>query len=120
VDAYGGLRLGTRGSVIISILILLLVSCVSCSEDETRVTGKYMAQTGDGEQSMTVLLELGEDGTGSWAIEEDHVKFKWETRGEEILFHTRSGGVIVGKIGKEAVEIYLPGVGIHSFRKIRR
>lgn len=106
--------------MIITILILFLLACGSCSKDESRVTGKYMAQTGDDEQSMTVFLELGEDGTGSWATEEDHVKFKWEMRGEEILFHTRSGGVIAGKIGKEAIEIYLPGVGFHSFRKIRR
>lgn len=106
--------------MIITVLILFLLSCGSCSKDESGVTGKYMAQTGEGEQSMTVLLELGEDGTGSWATEEDHVKFKWEIRGEEILFHTRSGGVIAGKIGEEAIDIYLSGVGFHSFRKIRR
>lgn len=112
--------LGTRGSVIITILILFLLSCGACRKDTSRVSGKYKAQAGEGERSMAVLLELGENGTGSWATEEDHVKFKWEIRGEEILFHTQSGGVIVGNIGKEAIEIYLPGVGIHSFRKIRR
>jgi hypothetical protein len=112
--------LGTRGSVIITILILFFLSCGACSKDTSRVTGKYMTQTGEGEQSMTVLLELRENGTGSWATEEDNVEFKWEIRGEEILFHTQSGGVIVGNIGKESIEIYLPGVGIHSFRKIQR
>ncbi len=112
--------LGTRGSVILTILMLFLLSCGACSKDASKVTGKYMAQTGEGEQPVTVLLELGEDGTGSWATEEDHVKFKWEIRREEILFHTQSGGVIVGNLGKEAIEINLPGVGNHSFRKIQR
>lgn len=37
-----------------------------------------------------------------------------------MVFHPQSRGVIVGNIGKEAIEIYLPGVGIHSFRKIQR
>ena len=112
--------LGTRGSLIVTILILFLLSCGACSQDTSRVTGKYMAQTGEGDQAMTVFLELGENGTGSWATEEDNVKFKWQIRGEEILFHTQSGGVIAGNIGKEAIEIYLPGAGIHSFRKIKR
>ncbi|UCB47611.1 MAG: hypothetical protein JSW56_10520 [Deltaproteobacteria bacterium] len=112
--------LGTRGSVLITILILFLLSWGACSRDTSRVTGKYMAQTGEGEQSMSVILELRENGTGSWATEEDNVDFKWEMRGEEILFHTKSGGVIVGNIGREGIEIYLPGAGVHSFKKIRR
>jgi len=78
-----------------------------------------MAQIGEGEQSMTVLLELGENGTGSWAVEEDNVNFRWEVREKDILLHTKSGGVIVGSIVGETIDIYLPGVGVHTFKKIR-
>lgn len=83
------------------------------------MTGKYMAESGGGKDAMTVLLELGENGTGSWAIEEDNVNFKWEIREKDILLHTKSGGVIVGSIVGETIDIYLPGVGVHTFKKIR-
>ncbi len=111
--------LGIRQSVLITLLIAFLLSYNACNRDTSGVTGKYMAQIGEGEQSMTVLLELGENGTGSWAVEEDNVNFRWEVREKDILLHTKSGGVIVGSIVGETIDIYLPGVGVHTFKKIR-
>ena len=59
------------------------------------------------------------NGQGSWSIEEDNVSFKWEIRENEIWLHTKSGGVIVGKIVGETIEINLPAAGEYYFKKVK-
>ncbi len=60
------------------------------------------------------------NGQGSWSIEEDNASFKWEIRENEIWLHTKSGGLIVGRIVGEAIVINLPGVGEYYFKKVKR
>jgi len=41
----------------------------------------------------------------------------WYIRHGELRINTRTGGVIVGKIGKDTVQISLPSFGPLTFRK---
>ncbi len=94
--------------------LLLVMSC----ESNTRFAGKYASED-DGNQNVPkVNLELASNGHGIWAIEEDNVSFRWEVRDNKILIHTKSGGVIIGKINGNTVEISLPGMNVHRLKKI--
>ena len=106
-------------SLLITFSIVFLVLMVSC-EGRGKLVGKYRADTNENRQSVTIFLELLANGQGSWSIEEDNASFKWEIREDAIWLHTRSGGVIVGKIVGETIEIHLPGVGEYYFKKVKR
>jgi hypothetical protein len=89
----------------------------SCQEPQY-LTGKYGAvdATGNGAQ---VILTLKGDGKGSWKAHQEEVPFQWETKQKEVWLHSRSGGVIVGKIREDySVDILLPGVGDFHFVKM--
>ncbi len=92
---------------------------VSC-EDRGKLVGKYQADTNKNRPSQTISLELSANGQGSWSIEEDNASFKWEIREDAIWLHTRSGGVIVGEISGETIQINLPGAGQYYFKKVKR
>jgi hypothetical protein len=89
-------------------------------EERGRLSGRYVADIDENRLSPTISLELMDNGQGSWSTEEDNVSFKWEIRENEIWLHTKSGGVIVGKIVGETIEINLPGVGEYYFEKVKR
>ncbi len=103
--------------LLINALLLCLISTVSC-EDRDRLAGKYLAESTNNLSAPTVFLELGANGKGSWAVEDDIVSFEWEIRAEEIWLHTKSGGVIVGKLVGDTIQIELPGIHDHRFKKV--
>ncbi len=104
-------------SLLINLFIVFLFLMVSCDNRE-KLVGKYQAENNKNRQSLTIFLELKANGRGSWAIEEDNVSFKWEIKEKEIWLHTQLGGVIVGKISGDAIEVHLPEVGVYYFKKV--
>jgi hypothetical protein len=58
-------------------------------------------------QNLAISCFLLTDGR----IAANNVSFKWEVRGKEIWLRTNLGGVILGKIIGEAIEIDLPVAG---------
>ena len=94
--------------------LLLIMSC----ESSARFAGKYASEDNGNQNAPEVNLELSANGHGIWAIEEDNVSFRWEVRDNKILIHTKSGGVIIGKIDGNTVEISLPGMNAHRMKKI--
>jgi len=101
------------------VLVFSLLLAMSC-QDKGRLSGRYAAGGDENQDSLTISLELMANGQGSWSIEEDNVSFKWEIRENEIWLHTKSGGVIVGKIVGETIEINLPAAGEYYFKKVKR
>jgi hypothetical protein len=108
----------TSRKLLICAMVVFLVIIVGCSKDRGGLEGKYQAGNNNKPGSPVIFLELGANGKGSWATEEDNVSFKWEIRKKEVWLHTNLGGVIVGKITRDTIEIGLPGAGIHVFKKI--
>lgn len=96
--------------------LLLVPGC----EDRTQLAGKYISEESLNHETARINLELMANGQGIWATEEDNVSFRWETRENKILIHTKSGGVIVGKTDDQTIEIGLPGMDAQIFRKIRK
>lgn len=101
------------------VLVFSLLFAMSC-EDRESLSGRYVADMEKNPTSPTISLELMANGQGSWSTEEDNISFKWEIREGEIWLHTKSGGVIVGKIVGETIEIIVPGVGEYYFKKLSR
>ncbi|MBL7213259.1 MAG: hypothetical protein KJ573_09140 [Proteobacteria bacterium] len=106
-------------SLLTGLIISLAIIVVSCG-DKDKWAGKYLSTTSKNQQGPAISLELMADGNGSWATEEDSVSFKWEVRGNEVLLHTKSGGIIAGKIKGDSIEVNLPGMAPCQFRSVAR
>ncbi|MCP4345604.1 MAG: hypothetical protein GY795_08760 [Desulfobacterales bacterium] len=104
-------------SVLLIVFMHSLLIVTGC-ERSAGFAGKYVSEDDSNQNVPKVNLELTANGHGIWAIEEDNVSFRWEARDDRILIHTKSGGVIIGKIDGNTVEISLPGMNVHRLKKI--
>lgn len=98
------------------LLCLLTVIVLACASEE-RFAGTYQAQEGGSPAGTETFLELKETGEGTWRVDDDEVSFSWYVKGNELRFNTKNGGVIVGKIHDDAIEVALPGNRTMSFKK---
>jgi len=102
--------------LLISLLGLLLIITFSCDSRE-RYAGKYVEQ---GEVSSKISeIELKENGQGFWRVEDDEISLSWSISNNEIRLHTKSGGIIIGKIKDDILEIQLPGSKIKYFKRVK-
>jgi len=95
---------------------LVLIAAPSCTSKE-RYAGTYSIEGEVSPEHAETVIELKEDGQGSWRTADDEVTFRWSLRDHEIRFHTKEGGIIIGRIDHEILEITLPGAKIMSFKK---
>jgi hypothetical protein len=95
---------------------LLTVFVIGCASEE-RFTGTYEEVDSGSPSGAETILELKENGEGTWRVDDDEVSFSWYLKGEELRFNTKNGGVIVGKIHGDTVEVVLPGDRTMSFKK---
>ena len=79
--------------------------------------GSYKAEADSSPQCPQICIELKEDGQGTQRVGGDETSFGWKVKGDEIRFHTKSGGVIIGKIEGNVIKVILPGSRIISLRK---
>jgi hypothetical protein len=109
-----------RRMISLCVLLIFLVSC----ESGDKYVGVYQAQAmSSGEQGITIL-ELKANGDGLWRVSSREVTgafvevpFRWHIRRGNLRVHTKAGGVIVGKIDRDAIQITLPGSRALTFRK---
>jgi hypothetical protein len=92
------------------------VFVIGCASEE-RFTGTYEAEDSGSSSGAETTLELKENGEGTWRVDDDEVSFSWYVKGDELRFNTKNGGVIVGKIHGDTVEVVLPGDRNMSFKK---
>lgn len=98
-------------------IVLLMLVLGSCSQGRD-IAGRYEATNPSG--GPPLVLQLKNDGKGSWSIEKEDATFAWEHGGDEILLHSKSGGVIAGTLKIDgSIEINLPGVGVFRFLRVR-
>ena len=111
---------GCRWTAGLFLLLLLLLSC----ESKDKYVGVYKAEGQKSEKE--IILELKGNGDGLWKVGSDEAKgtfvevpFAWYIKRGDLRVNTKAGGVIVGKIGKDTIQITLPGSKTLIFRKTR-
>jgi hypothetical protein len=102
------------------VLLMLLVSC----EARDKYVGVYEAQATSSAKQGVTILELKANGDGLWRVSSRkvtgtfvEVPFTWHIKRGDLRVHTKTGGVIVGKIDKDTIQITLPGSSVLTFRK---
>ncbi len=98
-----------------SLLLVLLVSCGS----KDRLAGVYKAVEKDLPKQVETLVELKPNGDGAWKVGDEEVPFSWYIKGGELRINTKGGGVIVGTIERDIIQMTLPGTKKMAFKKIQ-
>jgi hypothetical protein len=106
----------------IFVLLMLLLSC----ESKDKYVGVYKAEGQKSAKERAIILELKENGDGLWKVSSDEAKgtfvkvpFAWYIKRGDLRVNTKAGGVIIGKIDKDTIQITLPGSKTLIFRKTR-
>ena len=98
-------------------VLLCFVLVVSSCQRNQDFSGKYQAFDPAGNPSP--VLQLKADGKGSWNVGHENVSFSWESRGDELLLHLKTGGLMVGKIdARDSILITLPGGEQFHFKRV--
>lgn len=98
-------------------IILSLMVGLSCNREKQQYTGTYLLQGADKKESSEIYIQLRENGIGTWNTPDDEVSFRWDAKDNEIMLHTKQGGVLIGKIQGDNLEISFPGSKIRRFKK---
>ena len=102
---------GHRGLLGLCLVMILVFGC----ESKDKYAGVYKAQ--DPAKQAEIVVELKANGDGLWRVGTEEVTFAWYIKRRELRVNTKGGGVIVGKIDKDTIQITLPGSKIMSFKK---
>jgi len=94
-------------------LFCLALTFLLCCESRDKYAGTYEARDRAGE----VVIELKAGGEGVWISGYQEIAFSWHLKGGELRINTKEGGVIVGKIQGDAIEITIPGQKSMVFHK---
>lgn len=106
------LRRKSIAAIDVPFICLLLALCLSC-ESKDKFTGTYESK----DMPDVVRLELKSDGEGIWISGSQEVSFSWYLKKGELRINTREGGVIVGKIQGDTIEIKIPSKKEMLFQK---
>ena len=97
---------------VIVILCYCLVFINACQKT-CEIAGEYEAMT---DEENEITLTFHPDGKGAWSFDDEDACFQWEVRDNEVWIHTKTGGVLPGKIKDNTIEIELPMVGHFIFK----
>lgn len=103
-------------SLMLSLICLFLILVFSCGSKQ-QYAGTYVVQGEVSPKYSQTVIELKEDGQGVWQVLDEEVDFRWSVRDSQIRFHTKEGGIILGKVQGDTLEITLPGAKRMSFKK---
>jgi len=81
--------------------------------------GVYKAEGGTSHKYCNSQIELMEKGLAVWRVPDDEVAFRWDIKDSEIWLRNKSGGIIIGKIQDDTIEMELPGMKTAcNFKKV--
>ncbi len=86
-----------------------------CAEHPDMV-GVYQEVSGAAPGSSSIL-KLEENKEGIWETNIDEISFRWSVKGQELWLHTKTGGVIIGRIIDQGFIIELPETGSFVFHR---
>lgn len=99
-------------------LCMVLTLLLSCGHND-QYAGVYRAEGQGPNGRREIVLDLYKTGLGTWTAESEKVPLLWRIKRGQLRIHTRGGGVIVGKIEKDTIQIALPGFKAMTFKKIQ-
>jgi hypothetical protein len=99
-------------------IFLILVLLASCGSRD-KFAGVYKAVEEDLPKQVETLLELKPNGDGAWKAGDEEIPFSWYIKSGELRINTKGGGVIVGSIEKDIIQLTLPGTRKMTFKKIQ-
>jgi hypothetical protein len=102
--------------VLFVVVALVAIGLVGCGPGE-RYAGLYAATGGGGPQQGETAIELKENGEGIWRTGDHEVSLRWSARGKEVRLHTKEGGIIMGKMKGNTLELILPGERVLSLTR---
>jgi hypothetical protein len=105
------------GSMLLPAFLALVLTFIFSCERAERYVGTYVARATEALEPSDIHIELKENGQGVWRVLDDEAPFKWDVKGDEIRLHTKAGGVILGKIQGDTLQIALPGREVRHFKK---
>ncbi len=97
-------------------LCFVFLSVYSCGSKEI-YEGIYKVEVEKSLKNTAAQIELREEGIGVWRVLDEEASFRWDVKNSEIWLSTELGGIIIGKIRGDIIEITLPGLKAMSFRK---
>jgi len=97
---------------------LLAAVLISCGSRDS-YTGTYKAEALTSPRHAETIIELKANGDGMWRVDDEEIPFAWDVKGSELRINTKAGGVIVGVIEKDTIQVNLPGAGTMPFKKAR-
>jgi len=104
-------------SVISLLFVCFLVLVINGCTRQEQYAGLYILDEGTADIKVVTELELKDNGQGFWRNPDEEVSFRWSARGHEIRLHMKEGGILTGTVGKNILELQLPGKQIVVFRK---
>ncbi len=100
------------------LLAVILGGALWACTDQRVFEGTYTSNEAAQEGQITLTLCAG--GEGTWDASMDTVAFRWKVRGAEIWLHTRTGGVVLGRVlDQNRLSVDVPGVGNVLFKRMR-
>ncbi len=97
---------------------LLLLLTFSCAPEDI-YEGIYKAEGGKSEKYCNSQIELKENGLAVWRVPDDEVSFRWNIKDGEIWLSSKAGGIIIGEIRGDTIQVKLPGAKtVCYFKKI--
>jgi hypothetical protein len=99
-------------------LCLVVVLMFSC-ESKDKYAGVYKAEAKDTPKQAEITVELKANGDGIWRVGGEEVAFSWDIKRGELRVNTKGGGVIVGKIEKDTIQMTLPNMKTLTFKKMQ-
>jgi hypothetical protein len=99
-------------------IFLLLIFVISCGSKD-KLAGVYKVEEKDLPKQLETLVELKPNGDGAWKVGNEEVPFSWYIKGSELRINTKGGGVIVGNIEKDTIQMTIPGTKQMTFKKIQ-
>jgi hypothetical protein len=103
------------------LLTVLSLASFSACEDTAPLQGHYRALPPLEKQADPMELVLHLNGQGSWSRGDERVLFKWETKDKQIWLHTKSGGIVNGRLTEaKGIELMIPGTGVVPFKRVQK
>jgi hypothetical protein len=98
----------------VCLLFMLLLAC----ESRDSYIGTYRVEVDRLPKKTEVVMELKANGDGLWKMADEEIPFTWYVKSGELRINTKGGGVIVGSVAADAIQVILPGTGVLFLKKI--